>query len=181
MDASPQSDRPQMPSGYGVDPTVTSGLLSWEEAVAKLTDARNYWVATTRPDGRPHVVPVWGLWMDGAFYFGTEAESRKGRNLATNPHIVVHLESGDDAVIIEGQAQRVLDQAEWERVLAALEAKYSLPADSLDSSNSADPTDPADPSMAVYVVPPTIAFAWREQDFPGSATRWRFKDGASAD
>ena len=92
--------------------------------------------------------------------------------LATNPHIVVHLESGDDAVIIEGQAQRVLDQAEWERVLAALDAKYSLPA---------DPTDPADPSMAVFVVPPTIAFAWREQDFPGSATRWRFKDGAPAD
>ncbi len=142
MDASPQSDRPQMPSGYGVDPAATGGLLSWEEAVAKLTDARNYWVATTRPDGRPHVVPVWGLWMDGAFYFGTEAESRKGRNLATNPHIVVHLESGDDAVIIEGQAQRVLDQAEWERVLAALEAKYSLPADSLGSADSDRPGGP---------------------------------------
>ena len=113
--------------------------------MAKLTDARNYWVATTRPDGRPHVVPVWGLWMDGAFYFGTEAESRKGRNLATNPHIVVHLESGDDAVIIEGQAQRVLDQAEWERVLAALEAKYSLPADSLGSVGLSGPDRPGGP------------------------------------
>lgn len=70
--------------------------------------ARNYWVVTTRSDGKPHSVPVWSIWLDETFYFGTDRRSRKGRNLATNPGLVVHLESGDDVVILEGVAEEVV-------------------------------------------------------------------------
>ncbi len=60
----PRADRPHMP-GYGlVDAGGGKGLLPWSWAVEFLSKGRNYWVATTRPDGRPHVMPVWGIWMD---------------------------------------------------------------------------------------------------------------------
>jgi len=70
-------------------------------SVAKLLDRHD------DADGLPHAVPVWGVWVDGALYFGTDRRSRKARNLATNQGAVVHLESGDDAVILEGFAEEI--------------------------------------------------------------------------
>src|SRR5262249_25391100 len=86
----PIADRPGFPKGYGIDREHRADMLAWDAARQKLIDARNYWVSTTRPDGRPHVTPVWGLWMDEAFYFSTDPQSRKGRNLAAQPAINVH-------------------------------------------------------------------------------------------
>ncbi len=68
---------------------------------------RNYWVCTTRADGRPHAMPVWGLWLDDAVLFSTDPESVKARNLAARPDVVVHLESGDDVVVVDGRAERL--------------------------------------------------------------------------
>ncbi len=83
-DSEPQAGRPQMP-GYGIaDANSGSGLLPWNWAVERLQKARNYWISTTRPDGRPHAMPVWGVWYDNQFYFSTGRESRKARNLAVN-------------------------------------------------------------------------------------------------
>lgn len=47
-------------------------------------ERHTHWLATVRPDGRPHVMPVGVLWVDGAFYFSTGAGTRKGKNLARN-------------------------------------------------------------------------------------------------
>ena len=89
-----------MASGYGLAPLGGGNeQISWEAVEEKLRKARNYWVSSTRPDGRPHAMPVWGLWLAGAFFFSTDPQSRKGRNLAVNPNVVVHLESGDDVTI----------------------------------------------------------------------------------
>lgn len=55
-------------------------------------------------------MPVWGIWLGGAVYFGTDRRSRKAKNLAANPSLVIHLESGDDAVILEGAAEEVDDR-----------------------------------------------------------------------
>jgi Pyridoxamine 5'-phosphate oxidase len=101
--------RPYMP-GYGIRPDG-EGLLPWSFVDERMANARNYWVATTRPDGRPHATPVSGVWIDGSFYFGTGPGSRKARNLAKNQHLVVHLESGDEVVILEGVAEEVADPA----------------------------------------------------------------------
>lgn len=82
----PRASRPHMP-GYGIlAADQGSGLLPWSWASERLAEAHNYFVATTRPDGRPHVMPVWGLWLDDTFYFSTGRESRKARNLEGNPH-----------------------------------------------------------------------------------------------
>ena len=143
-------------------PPGRRGLLPWEWARRRLIRAHNYWVSTTRPDGRPHAMPVWGLWLDDMFVFSTARRSRKGRNLADDARLVVHLESGDQTVILEGHAKEIADAALLQRYVAAYDRKYRFRP------------DPGDRAQATYRVRPRKAFAWRERDFPTSATRWRF-------
>ena len=157
----PTASRPRMPGGYGIERDST-GLMTWSAVVERLAVARNYWVATTSPDGRPHVAPVWGLWLDDAFYFSTDPASRKGRNLAASPELIVHLESGDDVVILEGRAEAVAEPSLLARFAAAYDAKYQLRP------------DVSNPASGFYRIRPRAAFAWREQDFPKSATRFSF-------
>lgn len=125
--------------------------------------ARNYWVATTRPDGRPHTVPVWGVWVDQTLCHGGGDDTRRARNLAENPHVAVHLESGDEVVIIEGRCD-VLTVKNTEadllrRIDDAYEAKYG--------ERHGTP---------VWALRPTVALGW--SGFPGTATRWIF-DGVA--
>ena len=101
----PQPDRPHIP-GYGV-PETQDGMLPWEWAVERLTSATHVWIATTRPDGRPHAAPVWAVWIDGAIVFESGPNSRRARNIAVNPAVVAHVESGDDIVIVEGLAEAI--------------------------------------------------------------------------
>jgi hypothetical protein len=78
------ASRPRFAPGYGISDDA-EGMLPWSWAVERLTAGRNYWVATTSPDGRPHAMPVWGVWLDDGLWFGTSGRSRKGRNLARDP------------------------------------------------------------------------------------------------
>ena len=71
----------------------------------RMAEAQNYWVCTVSPDGQPHSTPVWGLWLDDRLYFGGGPQTRRNRNLAENPAVCVHLESGSDVVILHGDAQ----------------------------------------------------------------------------
>jgi hypothetical protein len=88
----PRVSRPYMP-GYGIaGPTEGSGLLHWSWAAERLTAARNYWVATVWPDGRPHIMPVWGMWDDSTLWFTSSAGSRKVRNLTTDPRCCITTE-----------------------------------------------------------------------------------------
>ena len=99
----PKPSRPIMP-GYGM-PKSTKGLLPWEWAEQRLRKSHNYWITTAKPDGSPHTMVVWGLWLDGAFLFSTGSQSRKARNLAKNPRCVVCTEHAEQAVIVEGIAE----------------------------------------------------------------------------
>src|SRR5687768_5607271 len=122
----PQAARPHMP-GYGIqDENSGRGLLPWSWAEERLAGGRNYWVTTIRPDGRPHVMPVWGIWLNDAFYFSSGRQSRKARNLATNPHCVICPEGADEAVIVEGVAAEVTDAAELSQFADVYSAKYQL-------------------------------------------------------
>jgi len=125
----PTSDRPRLPDGYGV-PADNEGLLPWSWAVERLRNADNYWFSTTRPDGRPHAMPAWGAWLDGLLYFEGSPQTRRARNLALNPALTVHLESGTEVLILEGEAHDVVkpERALAERLAADFTAKYSGPA-----------------------------------------------------
>jgi PPOX class probable F420-dependent enzyme len=150
--------RPYAP-GYGI-PSHSLGMLSWDHVEERVAEARNYWVATVGPDGRPHATPVWGRWVDRAFYFGVGPRTRKARNLARNPNVAVHLESGEDVVILEGVAEVVTDPDPGlvERLFSSSSAKYGT--GSRDVAGS-------------YVVRPRVAFAWTE-GAPSTFTRWVF-------
>jgi hypothetical protein len=92
--------------GYGiVGPTQGSGLLPWSWAEQRLVASRNYRVASRWPDGRPHAMPVWGVWHDEAFWFFSSRRSRKARNLAADPRCVVTTENPVDPVVVEGTAE----------------------------------------------------------------------------
>src|SRR3712207_9206562 len=101
--AEPRRDRPVLPKDYGV-PETEEGMLPWSWALERLENARNYWFSTTRPDGRPHAMPAWAAWVDGVLYFEGSPMTRRARNIAANPALSVHLESGDEVVIREGAA-----------------------------------------------------------------------------
>jgi PPOX class probable F420-dependent enzyme len=157
----PRAGRPDIVD-YGIKPEDQGVLLPWAGVQAAMEAARNYWVSTTRPDGRPHATPVWGIWLEGVFMFAAGRSSRKSRNLAANPAVAVHLESGDDVVILEGVVEELEDSDLAGRYADAYEAKYQFRP------------DPADPDSVTYVLRPGKAFAWREKDYPDSATRWLF-------
>ena len=157
--AEPRPGRPRMPAGYGV-PDDNEGLMPWSKARAALEQALLYWVGTTRPDGRPHAVPIWGAWLEDVFYFGDSPETRRGRNLAANPAIVVHIERGDLAIMVEGSVEVLpkLDQALFQRIADSFEARYRWRPEA------------GEPMCAVR---PAVVLAWDE--FPKSATKWTFQ------
>ena len=132
-------------------------MLTWGWAVERLERARNYWVATTGAEGAPSDAPVWGLWVDDAVIFGTNPRSAKGRNLARDPRAVVHLESGDDVVILHG----AVESAELDARLADLyQAKYDFRPETSEDG--------------WYRLPPRVALAWLERDYTKTATRFTF-------
>ncbi|GMU40394.1 MAG: hypothetical protein AMXMBFR23_12600 [Chloroflexota bacterium] len=158
MTLNPTLSRPAFDLSYGI--TGDPEGADWPATEAKLAAARNYWVATTRKDGAPHAKPVWGLWQDGALWFGTATDSVTGRNLARDPRIAVHLESGDDTVILEGRVEVVTATRD---LTAAYNRKY------------AQPDDQAPDGATWYRFRPTVALTWLEHDFVNTAARWTFE------
>ena len=97
----PKISRPNFPPGYVESPTST---VSWELVEQRLEKAKNYWLCSVYPDGRPHVIPRWAVYVDGKIYYDGSPETRHARNIAKNPQVSLHLESGDQALIVEGTA-----------------------------------------------------------------------------
>lgn len=158
--------RPHMP-GYGTLPaTEGSGLLPWSWAEERLVSSRNYWVVTVWPDGRPHAMPVWGMWHDGAFWFSSSKPSRKSRNLAANPRCVVTTEDALNPVVVEGTAELLSDLRDLEELLTLENAKY-------ETDYKIELLDPAVNSC--FRVTPRWAFGIKHGDFEGSPTRWVFE------
>jgi nitroimidazol reductase NimA-like FMN-containing flavoprotein (pyridoxamine 5'-phosphate oxidase superfamily) len=150
-----------MQKSYGIH-GGDEGLVPWAEVEARLESSRNYWIGTTRADGKPHAMPVWGVWTNDALVFGTDKNSRKARNIARQADVTLHLESGDDVVIIEGAARTVTNKSEIAAIDILYRKKYAMKL-----------TD-APGELFVCAVEPRVVFAWHERDYPKSATRFRF-------
>ena len=160
--AEPRASRPHMP-GYGVlGPDEGTGLLPWSWAAERLAAARNYWVVSTWPDGRPHAMPVWGVWDADCVWFSTAGGSRKARNLAADPRCVVTTEDASEPVVVEGEAELVRDEATVARVADRMNAKYGGITVAFLLAN------------ATVRVAPRRVFGIAHDDFTGSPTRWRF-------
>jgi PPOX class probable F420-dependent enzyme len=158
----PRTSRPYMP-GYGVqDPDEGSGLLPWAWAEERLNESRNYWVTSVWPDGRPHLMPVWGVWDGDAFWFSSSNRSRKARNLGADPRCMVSTEDASEPVVIEGQAEIVRERDEIARVADMMNTKYGGITVEFLAAN------------ATIRIRPRWAFGIAHDDFTGSATRWVF-------
>ncbi len=70
-------------------------------------ESRNVWFATVRPDGRPHLVPIWFVVEGERWYVCTGSESVKARNLKANAAVTLALEDGDRPFVVEGQARPI--------------------------------------------------------------------------
>jgi hypothetical protein len=160
----PQADRPFAP-GYGiVGAEDGKGLLPWAWVARKMNRCRTFWLVTIHAslhadERRPHVMPVWGVWLDDAFFFSTGRQSRKGQNLAANPACTIANDDGAEAVIVEGLATQVEDAASLERIAAAYMKKYKM--------------DPRSMGEPIFMVRPRTVFGFIEKSFPKSATRWK--------
>ena len=160
----PEASRPYV-LDYGI-PDSGEGMLPWTHVVQRLTDALHYWVCTTGPGGRSHATPVWGVMLGGTLYFDGSPETRRGRNIAANPAVVVHLESGTDVVMVHGEAHEVhgADRDFYVRLSKSYGAKYA--------AMGYEPSPDTWAIGGLYAVTPQTAFAWTS--FPEDATRWRF-------
>ena len=144
---------------------VLDDALTWSEVSALLAVPRNYWLSTTTPSGAPHAAPVWGVVIGRTLYVCSERRAVKARNLAADPRVVVHLESGDDVVIVRGTAEDLGVPAQVPSVVPAFAAKYAAPDD-----QQYLPGD--DPGEAVYAIRAQSAMVWHLADYEASQRRW---------
>lgn len=148
--------------------------VPWSQAVTRLADAELYWLTTVRPDARPHVTPLIGVWTDGALYFCTGPEERKARNLRRNANVVLTtgtntLHEGFD-LVVEGEAVRVTDSARLRALAAAWEAKYG--AEWHFDVGDGVFVNPGAGEALVFEVAPRAAFGFGKGAY--SQTRWLF-------
>ena len=156
---------------YGHEP------LPWSRALEQLTagdGSATYWLATTRPDGRPHVAMVGGLWVADKVYFTSGAAARKSRNLSASPDCAVSVSLKGLDLVIEGTAVRVTDEATVVR-LAERYAAHGWPATAENGALTAPYSAPSagPPPWDLYVLAPVTAFGVATAE-PHGATRWQF-------
>jgi hypothetical protein len=147
----------------------------WAEARRGLAEGDTYWLSTVRPDGRPHVMPVLAVWVDGALHFCTGAATRKGKNLARSSHCVIAVGVPGLDLVLEGRVTKVRDEARLRRVADAYASKYDWRVTVRDGAfHDAEGAPTAGPPpYEVYEVTPTVAYGLGT-DGTFSPTRWRF-------
>jgi hypothetical protein len=150
--------------------------IPWSRALEQLDGGfdATCWLATTRPDGRPHTAGIGAVWFEGNFYIVTGAETRKGRNLAKNANCAVSVALKGLDLVVEGRAVKVMDDATLQR-LAKVFADQGWPATVQDGAFTAPYSAPSagPPPWDLYVITPKTAFGVATAE-PFGATRWRF-------
>lgn len=158
----PRASLPYMP-GYDEMIEASGGkLLPWSWAVARIGECRNFWLTTLYPDGRPHSMPVWGVWLEDGFGFSTGRQSRKTRNFDRDPRVTLTTESGVDGVVLEGEVAVMADGLHAS-FMTAYKDKYDF--------------DVTTEIGLFYVISPRRAFGIREYGDreTGGVTRWDFE------
>ncbi len=160
----------ELDARYG-DPDAAA--TSWARARSQLEAAELFWVTTVRTDGRPHITPLIALWHNGALYFTTGPAEQKAKNLESNRHCSLTtgcntLHEGLD-LVVEGDAERVTDDARLRQLADGWEAKYGAEWH-FDVRDGAFHHQGGE--AFVFEVAPTVAYGFGKA--PYSHTRWRF-------
>lgn len=154
MASEPKADRPHAPGYFKRD--YTEGLLPWSWAVDLMNRVRNPVISTVRPNGRPHAMPIWGIWLNDVYCLSTAITSVKSSNLKANPECVITSSDEDGDVVLEGRAE--LSELP-DGFTEAYKGKYGEKID----------------EGPIWIVRPRVAFAFQANDnFYKTATRWTF-------
>jgi nitroimidazol reductase NimA-like FMN-containing flavoprotein (pyridoxamine 5'-phosphate oxidase superfamily) len=159
----PLISRPHFPDGYLEDP---KRLLDWSSVDEALRSAIHYWLCSITPQHKPHAVPKWGVWVEQCFYFDGSPETKHARNIQQNPAVVVHLESGEQPVIVNGRC-RAVDRPEPE-LAGALAAAYREKYAALGYAPQANQWE----NGGLFVVVPQTVLAWTQ--FTEDPTKFTF-------
>jgi len=164
----PKASRPHWPDALQSPSDRTTGLKDWQWALERLESSHNYWIATSRPVGRPHLMLVWGIWWQDGFWFSTGPRTRKAKNIVADSHCVIGTEKADEAVIVEGIAEEINDRLVWKHFVEVYNRKYGGDVGPLLESSGG----------CVFRVRPEVAFGQDEHaaNFTESLTRWRFQE-----
>lgn len=151
--------RPEPLRLYGAESDKQA--LEWAWVDDQLRAAGTYWVVPRSP-GHPHPRPVWGVWREGLLFLSIGTPANR-RDLAADPRVTVHLDSGTDVVLLEGSVSGESEDAE---VIAEYDSKYEYRYD-LDTFG------------ALTVVSPGRILAWRSAGWAGRegfdrTGRWSF-------
>lgn len=145
--------------GYKM-PETNESLVSWEFVSEQMLHSRHYWITTVSKNGRPHAVPVWGIWYENRFHFEGGLHTAWGQNILRTPQIAVHLPSAHQVVIVEGTAHIIQDDAididTWNMLDSTFQNKYEV--------------DKGSPY--IYVMPQKV-LAWDGEGLT-TMTRWLF-------
>jgi len=164
----PTRSRPYWPDAMGTPPDSVKGLKPWSWALQRLENSHNYWIATSRADARPHLMVVWGIWLEDAFWFSTGLRTRKMKNLQAHPECVIGTDNASEAVIVEGAATVIDDPDARRRVVGIYNKKYGGDLGALLESSGS----------LILRVEPRVVFGFDENadDFVQAATRWTFQE-----
>jgi hypothetical protein len=166
-----EMDQKNLADLYDLDPIPWSRV---EEALASPPPTLTSFLATTRPDGRPHVAGVGAVWDGGKVYVVSGPGTRKSRNLAANPNCSIAMSLKGIDLVFEGRAERVTDDATLQR-LAKRYAEGGWPARVEGGAFTYDYSAPSagPPPWYLYAITPVTVFGVLGEE-PGGATRWRF-------
>jgi hypothetical protein len=161
----PAASRPYMP-GYGIaGADEGSGLLPWSWAEQRLEGSHDFWVSTTSPDGRQHIMPVWGVWDGEAMWFSSGLRARKIRNIQGGSRVSMATVDPQAPVVVEGAAEIVTEPTALQEFIDRINVKYETDYK----------VDFLDPTLNASVrLRPQWAFGLDAADFGGSPTRWVF-------
>ena len=162
----PRAERPYMPD-YGVGGPAWSPL-PWSWAADRLLANRNFWVVTATADGRPHALPVWGVWdeADRRFMFSCGPHARKVRNLAENPRTAIMVDDTVECISVEGRSHVLPPGDDRRDVWIGRYVEKYRPDVSPEFVGA---------HVVVEFVPErAFAIVEREEEFSNRATRWVF-------
>jgi hypothetical protein len=162
----PQASRPHWPDALQSPLDETTGLKPWQWALERLEKSHNYWITTSRPGGHSHLMLIWGIWWQDAFWFSTGPRTRKAKNIFAEPYCVIGTEKADEAVILEGTAEEIKDRSIWKQIAQIYNGKYGGDIEPLLMASDG----------CVFRVQPRVVFGQDEhaENFAESVTRWQF-------
>jgi len=177
-----------MPTRTTLSPKETKNLdiygsppLEWDRVIEALDTvserdyadaASRFWIATTRPDGRPHLMAVGIVWDDGKFYLSTGAGTQKGKNLAHDPRCMVSIAAPGIDIEVEGEAKIIRDETELQRIATTLFDDWGPQVRDGAFWHEFSAPSAGPPPWDVYEITPKTFYAVASEE-PHGATRWR--------